>query len=414
MTQYFYRAKKSSKDVREGTIEAKSEDEVISKVNDMGLVVVDIQVKSEQGQPTPIVSTQSSGVGTGSTQCNAGARHGVTRLYKQLSRMLQSGIPLLQAMTMADEQISNKHLRMILSQVKAQIAEGQSFSQSLSLYPHFFPAFDIALMEAGELVGHLDTALSRIAQYREAQEKLMSKVRGALAYPLFVTVAGIAAVIFMLSFVLPKFSEFFLSLGQELPWMTRALIQTSQIAEKGWPFIVGFAVLLFWVFRTSLQNNEKQIHWHRFYLSIPKIGQLITYSQLARFSRTMSLLLESGIPLLKALQTTLPVLTNQSLKHDLQQSTEALREGSTLSESLGHLKNIPSFVTQLIRAGEASGRLQESLNDIADWYEQELQEYVELVTKLLEPLLILAVGVFLGLMVIAVLLPIFSMNAAVT
>ncbi len=413
MKQYYYRAKKSSKEVQEGVLEAASEEEVIAKVNDMGFVVVDIREKKDS---KPILDQPASAGTDTSVRKRDGGRagHPVTRFYKQLARMLQSGIPLLQALTLTDDQVEHPALKKIISEMKAHISEGNSFSQTLLLYPDYFSTFDVALMEAGEMVGHLDVALKRVAAHREAQEKIAARVRGALAYPAFVLVAGIAAVIFMLCFVLPKFSDFFLSLGQELPWMTRVLIRSSQIAEQSWMFIVGGVAVLGWMFTQSIQNNERQIGWHRFYLSIPKIGKLIKYSQFSRFSRTMSLLLESGIPLLKALQTTLPVVTNQSLRRDLQKCVNGLKEGGTFSESLSNLKGIPVFVTQLVRAGESSGRLQESLNDIADWYEQELQEYVEVVTKLLEPLLILGVGAFLGLIVIAVLLPIFSMNAAIS
>ncbi len=416
MKHYFYRAKKSSADVREGILEAQNEEEVIAKVNELGLVVVDIRETKPNSHPAHRTEKQQAAAPQAAGLGSSGARsgHAVTRFYKQLARMLRSGIPLIQALNLADEQIAQPQLRKIITGIKHDVSEGAAFSQALLRYPRLFPAFDIALMEAGETVGHLDDALKRIAAYRETQEKLMGRIRGALAYPAFILAAGIAAVIFMLCFVLPKFSDFFLSLGQELPWLTRALIFTSQIAERTWYFWVGGAVVVIWIFNQSLQNSEKQVGWHRFYLSLPKVGKLISYSQLARFSRTLSLLLESGIPLLKALQTTLPVVTNQSMRQDLSQAVARLKDGGTLSESFASLRGIPPFMTQLVRVGESSGRLQESLNDVADWYEQELQEHIEIVTKLLEPLLILFVGAFLGVMVIAVLLPIFSMNAAVS
>ena len=298
--------------------------------------------------------------------------------------------------------------------LKSNVAEGQPLSQSLAIYAEYFSPFDLAMLEAGELVGHLDDSLKRVSAYRESQQRLISKIRGALAYPLFVTLAGIAAIIFMLSFVMPKFSAFFLDLGQQLPLMTRLLIGASQIAEKIWPMIIGGSIFIYFVFAQSLKADGNRLGWHRFYLGLPKVGQLIVYSQFARFSRTLSLLLESGIPLLKALQTSLPVVTNQVIRSEIQNCHAAIIEGGSFAESLSRSHWVPSFVTQLIRAGEASGRLQESLNDIADWYEQELQENMEVTTKLLEPILILVVGSILGVMVIAVLLPIFSMNAAVS
>ncbi len=410
MKIYHYRAKKSPTEVREGTLQAETEEEVITKVNDMGLVVVQIQEVTDKPE------SAASALHT-----NERARpyrgllgHAVTRFYKQFGRLIQSGIPILQALKLMADQTESVRLKHIIQEIQKNVAEGLPLSQALFKYPEYFSPFDLAMIEAGELVGHLDESLKRIAIYRDSQEKLMSKIRGSLAYPIFVTVAGVAAIVFMLSFVMPKFSLFFLDLGQELPLLTRLLIGASHIAEKSWIGILGAAVVLFFIFRRSLQADAKQMGWHRFYLGLPKIGRLIVYSQFSRFARTLSLLLESGIPLLKALQTSLPVVTNQVIRAQLQVCHAAIVEGGSFGEALRRSDRVPVFVTQLIRAGEESGRLQESLNDISDWYEQELQENAEVLTKLLEPILILAVGAILGLMVIAVLLPIFSMNAAVS
>ena len=410
MKNYHYRAKKSPTEVKEGILQAETEEEVIAKVNDMGLVVVHIQEVDEKSPPITAAPLQSAPNRT----YRGLLRHAVTRFYKQFGRIIQSGIPILQALNLLAEQTDHVRLKQIIQEVQKNVAEGQPLSHALSNYPEYFSPFDLAMIEAGELVGHLDESLQRIAAYRETQEKLMSKIRGSLAYPVFVTIAGIAAIIFMLSFVMPKFSMFFLDLGQELPLLTRVLIGASQVAEKIWPGVLVSIIILFFIFRQSLQANAKQMAWHRFYLRLPKVGRLIVYTQFSRFSRTLSLLLESGIPLLKALQTSLPVVTNQVIRAELQACHAAIVEGGSFGEALRSAERVPVFVTQLIRAGEESGRLQESLNDIADWYEQELQENAEVLTKLLEPLLILAVGAILGLMVIAVLLPIFSMNAAVS
>ena len=412
MRAYLYRAKKSPNEVKEGVIQADSEEEVISKVNDMGFVVVHIEEQVSAGQIAKTSISSDSSTKTVSYKGRAGVS--VTRFYKQFSRIIQSGIPILQALTLMSEQTDHPRLKHIIQEIQKNVAEGQPLSQSLAFYAEYFSPFDLAMIEAGELVGHLDDSLKRVSAYRESQQRLMSKIRGALAYPVFVTLAGIVAIIFMLSFVMPKFSAFFLDLGQQLPLMTRILIGASQIAEKTWPIILGGAVFMYILFAQSLKADGNRLGWHRFYLGFPKVGQLIVYSQFARFSRTLSLLLESGIPLLKAMQTSFPVVTNQVIRAEIQSCHAAVVEGGSFAESLSRSHWVPPFVTQLIRAGEASGRLQESLNDIADWYEQELQENMEVATKLLEPILILVVGSILGVMVIAVLLPIFSMNAAVS
>lgn len=406
MKNYRYRAKKSPTDVREGVMPAETEEEVIGKLNDLGLVVVQIQ---EEVHASPKVAAEKKEI-----SYRGAHGHAVTRFYKQLGRVLQSGIPILPALALMGEQTENIEIKRIAQEVQKIIAEGHPLSYALSLYPEYFSPFDLAMIEAGELVGHLDEALKSVSTYRENQEKLVSKIKGALAYPVFVMVAGFFAVVFMLAFVMPKFTAFFVDLGQELPFLTRLLISSSQFAQKSWPaFILGGAIL-FWIIKNSLNSSAKQIGWHRFYLSLPKVGKLIRCAQFARFSRTLSLLLESGIPLLKALQASLPVVTNQAIRKELEEAHAALTEGGSFSESLRRSSTVPVFVTHLVRAGEESGRLQESLDDVADWYEQELEENAEILTKLLEPILILLVGSLLGLMIVAVLLPVFSMNAAVS
>lgn len=405
MKTFRYRAKKNPTESVESILTAETEEEVVAKLNELGLTVVHIQEEKEAA-----ISLVSPSV----TVYRGFLGHSVTRFYKQLGRVVQSGIPLLQALRLMQEQTENTKLREMIEKIQKSVAEGHPLSQALADYPESFSSFDIALIGAGELVGRLDHALKRIAAYRENQEKLMSKVRGALAYPAFVVATGFAAIVFMLSYVMPKFSAFFLDLDQELPLLTRLLIETSQVVEKIGPFLLVFAVVLVVLLRQSLKTNGKRLGWHRFYLKLPKFGKLIIYSEFACFSRTLSLLLESGIPLMRALQASLPTVGNQVIQTELESCHRALKEGNSLGEAMCRSTIIPVFVTDLLRAGEESGRLQESLNDIADWYEQELQENVEVLTKLLEPMLILAVGAMLGLMVIAILLPIFSMNAAVS
>ena len=410
MKYFRYRAKKSPTETVEDVIPALSQDEVIAKVNEMGLVVVDVREESGEDK----ISVRSKAASAVSVKNYRGReKPAVTRFYKQLGRMLESGIPIMRALRLVGEQTESARLRVLIEDFQKQVGEGHPFSQVLQQQPEYFSAFDGALVEAGELVGRLDESLRRIALHREADEKFSSKIRSALAYPAFVIVAGIGAVIFMLSYVMPKFAAFFLNLGQELPLLTRLLIQSSQFAEKTWPITVSVFIAGIWIFKRSLGTDADQIGWHRFYLRLPKVGRLILEAQIARFSRTLSLLLASGIPLLKGVQTSLPVVTNLALRAELEFALTALREGGSFGDSLSRSPHVPLLVVHLIRAGEESGKLQESLNDISDWYEQELQEKTEILTKLLEPILILLIGSMLGVMIVAVLLPVFSMNAVI-
>lgn len=406
MKVFRYRAKKGPAEVVEGVLQAESEEEIINKINDMGLVPVQIHEESADKAVATVSAARPV--------YRALEGKAVTVFYKQLGRIIKSGIPLLPALALVAEQIDNARLKQIIEEIKKNVGEGHPLSRSLADYSDYFSPFDLAVLEAGEMTGHLEKSLSRIAGYRQSQEHLMSKVRGALAYPLFILTAGFGAAIFMLSYVIPKFSAFFLNLGQELPLVTRLLIRSSLFFEKAWPAILAVFILIFFIIRRSLRADIKQLGWHRFYLGLPKIGKLVQYSQLSRFARTLALLIQSGIPLLKAVQTALPVLTNQAIRLDLENAYGEIKEGGSFGEALRKTASVPLFAVHLIRVGEESGRLEDALEDIALWYEQELEEHVQVMTALLEPILILIVGALLGIMMVAVLLPVFSINATIS
>ena len=281
-------------------------------------------------------------------------------------------------------------------------------------HPKSFNAFAIAMIELGENTGHLDDALRRLADCYEKQFATVQKVKNALAYPAFVVVLGSFAFIFLLAYVVPKFSRLFSDLGQTLPLLTRGLIGVSEMIQQyGWGLLLIVSVLVIWI-RSRLQTRAYRLKWDRMKMELPLLGKLIFMAQFAIFTRSMEILVKGGVPLLKALRTGIPAVSNEAMKEDLSLAERRVEQGATLSESLRSFGTFPIFAVHLILIGEQTGRLEQSFGDIADWYDQEVEDQTRAMTQLIEPITILVIGVALGLVAIAILLPVFSMDAIIS
>jgi type II secretory pathway component PulF len=406
MRQFRYEAKKG-RDLVKGILSAETKDEAIDKINEMGLVPVDL-IEEESGGRQRHVLTSMRGASFG------GGGRAVAVFYRQLGRLLRSGVPLLPALVLVTEQSENGKLRPVLELIKSQVRQGRSLAEAMADHPRVFNAFAIAMVELGSHTGHLDESLWRLAACYEKQFATLRKVRNALTYPAFVVFLGSGAFIFLLAYVVPKFSGLFADLGQTLPFLTRGLIGISELIQRyGLVLLLGvslFAILL----RKRLQNRAQRLVWDRMKIKIPLIGKLVFMAQFAVFSRSMEILVKGGVPLLKALKTGIPVVSNEAMKEDLLQAERRVEQGDTLSEALKNLGSFPIFAIHLLLIGEQTGRLEQSFADIADWYEQEVEEHTRTVTQLIEPITILLIGVGLGLIAIAILLPVFSMDAIIS
>lgn len=407
MKTFKYKARKSPTEVVEGTLTAASQDEAVDRINKMGLLPIDLDEVSASSKP------KDTNSGTVKAKKFKIPSKEVTVFYRQLSRLIKSGVPILSGMDLLSRQTESSDFSSILSAVKADIQEGSSFSAALLGFRTVFSSFEIALIQAGETAGKLDTALSRIASYRETQEALTAKVRSSIAYPLFMAIAGLITVFFMFAVVVPKFAAFFSDLGQELPFPTRLLITLSQWAQVSAIWIVCISVGAFFAFRQALSNAETRLKWDQFVLNVPKIGKVILMSELTRFATTLQLLIQSGVSLVQAVRYTAPVMRNTALSQTVAEAHLVLEQGGRLSDAISQSDNFPGYVVHLVRLGEESGHLDSTLGDISDWYEQETRESIQVMTQLLEPIMILTIGLILGFIIIAVLLPVFSLNAMV-
>jgi len=401
MTTFNYHAKDGPKDVN-GTVEAKSKEDAVEKINQMGFLPVRVETRAGTAQKAAPDSRHLFAPRVRSKD--------VTIFSRQLASFVKSGVPILRGLSIIAEQSENPAFKVVLADIRVDIKEGASFSDTLRKYPKIFPPLYVAMVNSGESSGNLHEVLTRIADYRQKQEAIMTRVRSALAYPVLMTFVGGGTIFFMLTFVMPRMMRVFDRMDQELPGPTKFLLSLSNWMQHGWVWLLVGAVALVMLYKRGANTKAQKAFISRLKLNLPVLGPFVYKSELAQFSRTLELLVKSSISILKALKISIPILNNTVIQAELIKSYKDLEEGNSFGKSLDQSKVFPKFMTSLIIIGEESGRLDEALAEIASTYEQDTDEAVKVMTSLLEPILILIMGLIVGFIVIAMLLPIFQIN----
>ncbi|MEY4508334.1 MAG: hypothetical protein RLZZ450_456 [Pseudomonadota bacterium] len=333
---------------------------------------------------------------------------------RQMSTLLKAGIPLVEALDALIEQTEKEDLRNALTNTRDKVNEGIAFNVALHAHPKIFQDLYVNMVAAGEASGNLDVVLARLAEVLEAQARLKSKVSSALAYPIVMTVMSFLVVAVMMTVVVPQVSAIFEDFGQVLPWYTRLLMFVSTVFTQYWFLLIGGGVGIYYGFRKWLRSAEGRKQWDIMMLTAPLVGPLTTKVACARFARTLSTLLSSGVPVLQALEITRNVLGNTELMRVVSDAREAIREGESIAKPLAQSKRFPPIVTHMIAIGERSGELEAMLENVADAYDQQVDAQVATMTSLLEPLMILIMGGINGGITAAILVPLMQMNEFVT
>jgi len=337
----------------------------------------------------------------------------ITIFSRQLASLLKSGVPILTALNIIREQTDNVNLKNTLQNIHSAIKDGATFSSVLAQYSQTFSPLYIAMIRTGEDSGALPEALIRIADYRAKQEEMLSRFRMAMAYPVLMAMVGVGTIIFMFTFVMPRLMQIFVNMGQDLPLPTRILISISQGLRQWWTGIALISLIIILIIRRHTKTKAGRISLSIFKLHLPIFGKFVLKAELARFSRTLELLIRNGIPILRAIDIAIPVLENEIIKDQLRQSYKELEQGGSFGRSLKKSKLFPIFMSNLIIVGEESGRLDESLAETASSYERDTDEAIRIMASLLEPLMILGMGLIVGFIVVSMLLPIFEINVMV-
>ena len=338
----------------------------------------------------------------------------VSIFTRQLSTLLGSGMPLVPSLSILMKQAKNPLLKKSLAQIREQVNEGKSLTESMSNFPQIFPPYYLNMVGAGEASGTINLVLERLADFSENQQTLMNKIRSALAYPLIMLFMGSAVIFLLMTFVVPKITGIFSDMHQTLPMITIILITISNFLKSFWWLILillAAAIAAFKYMTTGTEAGKRL--WDNTKLKIPVWGPVNRKIAIARFSRTLATLLQSGVPLLAAMEIVRNVVNNIIIGEAISKASKDLEEGKGLSGPLTQSGIFPPLVTEMIAVGEQSGTLERMLNRIATAYETEAQTDILVMTSLLEPIMILVMGLIVGFIVFSILLPIFGMNQLV-
>jgi len=338
----------------------------------------------------------------------------VAAMTRQLSTLLGAGLPLVPSLTTLVAQTTNRQMKATLAQIRENVNEGNSLTSSMSHFPQIFPPLYVNMVRAGEASGTINLVLERLADFMEGQQALRTKIRSALAYPILMFLIGTLVLFFLITFVVPNITKIFSEMHQNLPTITIFLIAVSGFFKNFWWGIAIAVTAAFFFLRYGIQNTESgQYWWDRLKLKAPLFGALNQKMAMARFSRTLGTLLQSGVPLLTAMNIVRNVVNNRIIADEILHASREIEEGQNLSAPLARGGLFPPIAIEMISVGEQSGNLEAMLYRIADAYEKEVEANVIMLTSLLEPIMILVMGLIVGFVVVSVLLPIFEMNQLV-
>ena len=332
---------------------------------------------------------------------------------RQFSTMIGAGMPLIQSLEAIGSQQENKTFRSILMDVEKEVEGGSSFSDALKKHPETFNELFTNLVSAGEAGGIMDTVLNRLCEYIEKAEKLKKQIKGAMVYPASIVGIAVVVVIVMMVFVIPTFQEMFAEFGQALPAATLAVLSISNFFKAHIILIIIVSFAIIYSIRRIYKTERGRLIMDDLFLKAPIVGPLIRKVAVARFTRTMGTMITSGVPILEGLDLTSKTAGNKIVERAVIEAKNSISEGKTMTEPLKESGVFPPMVIQMIAAGEAIGALDDMLNKIADFYDEEVDSAVAALTSLLEPLLMIFLGVIIGGLVIAMYLPIFSMAGAI-
>jgi general secretion pathway protein F len=387
---------------RQGVLEGDTARHVRNQLRELRLLPVTVTEVQERESGGRRSLSFSIGSGVSATD--------LSLLTRQLATLVRAGLPLEEALLAVSQQSEKPRVQKILIGVRAKVMEGHPLAAGLGEFPRVFPEIFRATVSAGEQAGHLDAVLERLADYTENREVLRQKVLGAMLYPIVLTVLCFGIVAILLVFVVPKVTEVFDSYRAELPLMTRILIAVSDFFRDWGLWLLLALPLVIWLVARQLQKPDVRARFDRAKLKLPIVGRISRGFNTARFTRTLSILTSSSVPVLEALRIAGSVVTNLPMREAVATATLRVREGAPIGRSLAASRLFPPMTIHLISSGESSGQLDSMLERSAQSQERELDGLLTALVSLLGPLLIILMGVFVICIVFAMLLPIFQIN----
>ncbi|MFC1566504.1 type II secretion system F family protein [bacterium] len=401
MGQYKYRVRTQKGEILEGTLEAPNERVVMDKIKSQNLVLLNLEELSGGNFLTYLSKFKKRA-----------KQKDIVLFSRQLSTLISAGVPIIQSMTVIQTQIENPKFRLVVRKMKDDIESGMSISDSMAQFDDVFSELYISMIHAGEVGGILDAILGRLANYLEASQEMKSKVKGALVYPAIVSVVAASATIFLLTVVIPSFEEMFVSMGGELPLPTQMLLDFSEFMKSYvWVFLVIIGASIAGLRHYYKNTKEGRLKIDGYILKLPLFGLLLKKVAVAKFARTLGTLLKSGVVILQAMETVAKTSGNKVIEEIIMGARTNIREGERIAEPLRKSGVFPPMVSAMISIGEETGKLDDMLEKISDFYDKEVSTAIAALLAMIEPLIIVVMGIVLGGIIIAMLLPMFEMSS---
>lgn len=394
MPTYSWEGKNRTGRVVKGTMQAKNVEAVYSQLNSQLITPIKV-TETKEKKSKGSVPTKDKVVFT-----------------RQFSTMIDAGLPLVQSLEILASQQQNKFFKEVLYQIKSDVEQGSTLSEALKKHPNVFDDLYVSLVAAGEMGGMLDQILNRLASYMEKSEKLVKRVKGAMTYPAVVIGIAIVVVAVILIFVIPVFQKMFADFGGELPAPTQFVINLSNALKRYGIFIAFGLYIAFMMIKKYYATPGGRLKIDALLLKAPVISDLIRKSAVARFTRTLGTMISSGVQILDGLEIVSKTAGNKVIENAILDARISISQGKSIAEPIGKSGVFPPMVVQMIAVGEATGAMDNMLNKIADFYEDEVDAAVDALTAMIEPLLMVFLGTALGGLIISMYLPIFKLAGA--
>jgi len=400
MAEYLYKAVTLSGQTVEGSMDGKDEEAVVQSLHQLGYIPIRILTAKEKGAPLRLPSFLPKRVGVRS----------LLTFTQEFSTLVSAGLPIDRSLNILGTLTENVKLRETVKDVLKRIEGGNSLAEALGYHPRVFPKLYVNMVKAGESGGFLEAILSRLGRYLQSSEEIREYLISVMIYPLILTFVSGISITILVTFVIPRFAKIFSDMGQAIPLPTQIMLSISTSFKNYWWVGLGIIAMIYFGLKMYKQNEERRWRWDRFKLRWIVIGEIIKKVEVARFSRTLGTLLQSGVSILPALNLVKEISQNQAISRSIAYIHDRLREGKGISRSLEETGIFPPLAIHMIGVGEETGKLDEMLLKVAETYEENVQNTIKRFVSLLEPLIILIMGVLVGFIVISMLLAIFSIN----
>ncbi len=398
MATFRYSARDPSGRVIAGAIQADNEVGVIGRLQEMGYYVTSVEEQRARISLGAILR-QTRGIGL----------RDLAVFARQFATMINAGLPIVRALSVLEGQTANPKLEQVIATVRTDVQEGVALSEAMTKHPKAFSSLIVSLVRAGEVGGVLDEVLQRVASFLEKDVALRNKIRAAVTYPIAIFAFALGIIFFLVFFILPQFIGFFQGMGLVLPLPTRVLIWSTRTLTHYWYVVLAVIVGGVYFLRAYLRSPAGQATTDRLKLRVPIFGPLSHKVMIARFSRTFSTMIGSGVPVMQSLEVVGNAVGNVVLKHSIEAVRQSIREGESISLPLQASGLFPPLVVQMVSVGEETGRLDEMLTKVADFYEDEVETTLEQLTSILEPLMILFLGAIIAFIVLSFYLPLYQL-----